>query len=530
MKKLNLSGTQINALPECIGSLSNLQILDASWMQISTLPESIGNLSNLQSLDLSNSKISALPESIGNLICLQSINLCGTKICVLPGSFGNLTNLHTLDLSASKIHILPGCICNLTNLQVLMLSCTQINNLPDSIGCLTNLQEINLFGSKINTLPNSIGNLTNLRAINLFDSQISTLPNSIGNLINLQELDLSWTKISVLPDSIGNLTNLRKIDLFNSKISALPDSIGNLSNLKRLDLRGLRLQQLPRSLFNLGLNFSFNEFSWDGINLDCTTLSTQPISLFHQPRELIQAYYDAPKDTINDAKVIFLGDGGVGKSRTIKRLLNGGELGDYPTELTPGIDISSYRTTCNGHPVDLCIWDFGGQEIMHAMHRCFLTDRTCYVVMVSNRFGNRTQRARYWLKTIDSFAKNCPVILAVNLWDTDEGIDGVNGKLLEAEFDNLKKIITYSAKGSDKDHFNRLTEAIVEQASRLDSCGMEFPQSWAQYPHCSAGKTGEGNAVYQQGGLPQIVRGKWRNRPANLRLAAGVVQRPGGLF
>ncbi|MCD8051057.1 MAG: GTP-binding protein [Clostridiales bacterium] len=227
------------------------------------------------------------------------------------------------------------------------------------------------------------------------------------------------------------------------------------------------------------MDFFFGEYFGDTINLKGTTLATQPISLFHQPRELIQAYYDAPKVTINDAKVIFLGDGGVGKTRTIKRLLNGGEPGDYPTELTPGIEITDYPTTYEGHPVDLRIWDFGGQEIMHAMHRCFLTDRTCYVVMVSNRFGNRTQRARYWLKTIDSFAKNCPVILAVNLWDTDEGIDGVNGELLEQEFPNVKKIIPYSAKGSDKDHFNRLTEAIVEQASRLDSCGMEFPESWA---------------------------------------------------
>ncbi|MCD8189362.1 MAG: ADP-ribosylation factor-like protein [Clostridiales bacterium] len=201
--------------------------------------------------------------------------------------------------------------------------------------------------------------------------------------------------------------------------------------------------------------------------------------MFHQPRELIQAYYDASKVTINDAKVIFLGDGGVGKSRTIKRLLNGGEPGNYPTELTAGIDVSFYRTTYNGQDVGLRIWDFGGQEIMHAMHRCFLTGRTCYVVMVSNRAGNRTQRARYWLKTIESFAPNCPVILAVNLWDTDEGISGVNGELLAEEFPNVKKIITYSAKGSDKERFNTLTRGIVEQASLLDSCGMEFPKSWA---------------------------------------------------
>ncbi|MCD8352731.1 MAG: ADP-ribosylation factor-like protein [Clostridiales bacterium] len=242
----------------------------------------------------------------------------------------------------------------------------------------------------------------------------------------------------------------------------------------------MHLQEIPRSIFDLGLGFTFDKYPRDGISLYQTTLATQPVSLFHQPRELIQAYYDAPKTTINDAKVIFLGDGGVGKSRTIKRLLNGGEPGDYPTERTPGIDITSYTTTYKDRPVELRIWDFGGQEIMHAMHRCFLTDRTCYVVMVSNRFGNRTQRARYWLKTINSFAKDCPVILAVNLWDTDKGIDGINNELLAQEFPNVitQEPIVYSAKGSDKDHFNRLTKAIAEQANRLDSCGTEFPKRW----------------------------------------------------
>ncbi|MCD8008845.1 MAG: leucine-rich repeat domain-containing protein, partial [Clostridiales bacterium] len=383
--------------------------------------------------------------------------------------------------SNTQIGTLPDSIGNLSNLQVFYISNTQIGTLPDSIGNLSNLQVLYISNTQINALPEFIGSLSNLQRLDLHSTQISTLPDSIGNLTNLQALSLSFTQINTLPEFIGSLTNLQELDLSYTHINTLPDSFDNLTNLKRLYLNELRLQQIPRSLFELGLVFFFDECPSSGIDLSGTTLATQPISLFHQPPELIHAYYSSPKDTINDAKVIFLGDGGVGKSRTIKRLLNGGEPADYPTEMTPGIDISSYRTTYNGHPVDLRIWDFGGQEIMHAMHRCFLTGRTCYVVMVSNRAGNRTQRARYWLKTIESFAPNCPVILAVNLWDTDKGTDGINNELLAQEFPNVitQEPIVYSAKGSDKEHFNRLTEAIVEQASRLDSCGMEFPKSWA---------------------------------------------------
>ena len=105
-----------------------------------------------------------------------------------------------------------------------------------------------------------------------------------------------------------------------------------------------------------------------------------------------------------------MGDGGVGKTHTIMRLKNHGKLEEYKTETTEGIkiDITPYSAEYEGRTFDINFWDFGGQEIMHAMHRCFLTERTCYVVVLSNRAaGDYTPQARRWLQNIQSFAKNC---------------------------------------------------------------------------------------------------------------------------
>lgn len=60
--------------------------------------------------------------------------------------------------------------------------------------------------------------------------------------------------------------------------------------------------------------------------------------------------------------------------------------GTYPTETTPGIDITDFPVRQPNYNFDIHFWDFGGQEIMHAMHRCFLTSRTCYVVVICNRY------------------------------------------------------------------------------------------------------------------------------------------------
>ena len=81
----------------------------------------------------------------------------------------------------------------------------------------------------------------------------------------------------------------------------------------------------------------------------------------------------------------FLGDGGVGKSYTIRRIRNGCKKADYQTEQTPGVEILDYTVPKDGDDYTIHFWDFGGQEILHSMHRCFLTDQTCYVVTVRTR-------------------------------------------------------------------------------------------------------------------------------------------------
>ena len=79
------------------------------------------------------------------------------------------------------------------------------------------------------------------------------------------------------------------------------------------------------------------------------------------------------------------------------------------------------------------------------MHRCFLTTRTCYVVVVCNRMRDLTGQARYWLNNINSFAEGSPVILAINLWD-DIPTWELDSTRLHREFPNLVQIIPYSAK------------------------------------------------------------------------------------
>lgn len=183
---------------------------------------------------------------------------------------------------------------------------------------------------------------------------------------------------------------------------------------------------------------------------------------------------------INEAKVIFLGDGEVGKTYTIKRLLRGGEIETvenehlYKTQMTHGIIIKDYS-----HPdsnLKIKLWDFGGQAIMHSMHRCFLTERTCYVIMISTRTANQMEQARYWLRNVEAFAAGSPVLIVVNRWG--KMTDKIDSHRLKSEFSNIRDIFYFSAKNSPKEEFMMLERMIYNHAQQLDTCSVEFPAAW----------------------------------------------------
>ena len=450
-----MSFTQITDLSG-IEHLTNLQTLDFEGTKITDL-SGIENLTKLQWLDLRRTQITDL-SGIENLTNLQKLNLSFTQITDLSG-IEHLTNLQTLDFVGTKITDLSG-IEKLTNLQSLDLSHTQIANLS-GVEKLTNLQSLDLAGTKIADLS-GVEKLTNLRLLYLSNTQIADL-SGIEKLAKLQELWLNGMRIDT-----NELKRLSK-----------------LKNLRLLDLRYLKLAKIPRQLFELKLTFNtIAESTYYSTNSEIylygTELTQQPISLFEQDRSLIEEYYNSKKMQLGEAKVVFLGDGGVGKTHTIKRIEEKGEKIKPIQGETPGISITSIKNFDDAG-LDIQFWDFGGQDIMHSMHRCFLTERTCYVVVITQRQSDINKQARYWLNNIKSFAPNSPVIIFENIWDEKPYGGDLDKRQLKEEFPNIQRPIrSFSAAFAEKNEFDLLIEDIRAVAGELDSVKMEFPEKWAK--------------------------------------------------
>ena len=186
-----------------------------------------------------------------------------------------------------------------------------------------------------------------------------------------------------------------------------------------------------------------------------------------------------PEHPVHEMKVIFLGDGDAGKSQIIARLLRDGQQSeDFPEISTPGIQVWDKNYMVGDWKIQAHFWDFGGQEILHSMHRLFLTNRTLYVVVLNVRNGNQDERARYWLNNVRSFTNGAPVLLVLNKMDMNRNAS-VNEHGLREMYPSLTEIIKMSALCDSRAEFEQnFHEALKRQIITFGSVEMPLPSSW----------------------------------------------------
>ena len=370
-------------------------------------------------------------------------------------------------------------------------SFTQLTHLPE-LEKLTQLTELDLVDCEsLAELP-ELENLTQLTKLCLSKwKKLTKLP-GLEKLTQLKELDVfACHNLTELP-GLEHLTQLTELSLiYCSSILEIPTAIRNLRNLRRLMLDYMSLQTLPDWLPEIAESFSLDLFPKAGsrkavISLCATTVEDIPdMSIFEQPFEVIEEFFrkrrEGQTQMLNEIKVVFLGDGEAGKSHTIARLMNdGGDPVNYTDQATPGIIIKHKNYRVDGRTFRVNYWDFGGQEIMHSMHRIFLTGRTMYVVLLNARDDTQGDRAKYWLHNIKSFAPDAPVLLVLNKIDQNPNAS-VDERDLRGRCEKLTKVVRLSAKDFSQEDFNReFTEVLKSEIIKTGFLDSQWPTNWKQ--------------------------------------------------
>ena len=446
---LYLSENQIAQIPEVLANLTNLTLLHLRSNQITQIPEALAKLTNLTQLNLKSNQITQIPESLGNLTNLTHLYLSNNQITQIPEVFADLTNLTLLELSNNQITQIPKSLADLTNLTLLELSDNQITQIPESLTKLTNLTRLHLSYNQIIQIPEVIANLTNLILLNLSYNQIIQIPEVIANLNNLIHLYLSYNQITQIPESLGNLTNLTLLNLSNNQITKIPEVLESLPELEKLDLRENPLPISPEIL----------ESSDEADSIE---------KIFNYLRLL----RSGDKPPLNEAKLLLIGQSNVGKTSLIERLIRNKYYKNQPQ--TDGLNIETWPIKVNTKKIRLNVWDFGGQEIYHATHQFFLTKRSLYLLVCNCRTSEEENRIEYWLKLIESFGGQSPVIIVGNKKD-EQPLD-INRKALRDKYPNIQAIIETSCQ--DNIGIDELRTAIFQQVGKFKEVYDLLPLTW----------------------------------------------------
>ncbi|MFM9265713.1 leucine-rich repeat domain-containing protein [Tychonema sp. BBK16] len=490
---LFLDNNQITSIPDAIAQLSQLTTLNLSenQIQITKIPDAIAQLSNLAELDLSDNQIAQIPDALAKL-CealiqlpnLTKLLLRNNQIAQVPDALeklyealGQLPNLTSLDLSDNQIGQIPDALCQLFNLTELVLYNNQITQIPDAIGQLSKLTDLFLNSNQITQIPEILGQLSNLTRLSLSWNQITEIPEILGQVSNLTRLQIRNNQITQIPEVIGQLSHLTWLELSENQITSIPEAIGQLSNLTELRLTNNQIEKIPECLETLPklekLDLRRNPLPISPEVLGPANLREDPgtpAAIFNYLRQL----RSGEVLPLNEAKVLLVGQGSVGKTSLINRLTHNQYNPSEPQ--TDGLNITNWQITVNTKPVKLNVWDFGGQEIYHATHQFFLTKRSLYLLVSNCRTSEDENRLEYWLKLIQSFGDASPVILVGNKCD-EQPLD-LNRKALRDKYPNIKAIIETSCQTGTG--IDELRSAIHTEISQLKEVYDLLPLSWFQ--------------------------------------------------
>lgn len=412
-------------------------------------------------LNLDNIELESLPPEIFELKWIKRLTARNNNIRVIPKKIKELHLLREIDLSNNKITFLPKIISELKDLEEINLNDNNIREFPEEITLLSKLSILFISDNLIGKIPNSISLNKNLISLDISKNLLTNIPLGICDLLGLENLDINSNLIINIPKEIFQLNNLRYLDLSSNLLSKLPQTIRNIPLLKYFKVDGNHIHFPAVEILNIdSLGFA------DIIGI----------------RNYFTELYKSNGTKINEIKLIFVGNGRVGKTSTLNRL----KFGEFNKNevSTHGINIEKLILNIGEDEIITCnVWDFGGQDIFHATHRFFLTSRALYLLFwtKNNDFSDENEFSiDYWLDAIKVLGKSSPVIMVQNKIDKVI-FDLENSTFLRKEF-NVKNFVNISAyKNKNLNILLEIIKNTLKSENKLSSIyGYILPNSWGK--------------------------------------------------
>lgn len=481
-----------NYSPSCLKSIienTNLsEVMLIALNKTSKIDLEQYNLSNIKKLTIATSD---------NLEIIVNSNLPSLENFVVHGSIGsslNTANVKILlpeqlkELTLIDCHIeTPGFhnkCRNLKKLTLLGLS-TDSENISNIIENNT-IIDIHIDGQIFKNSHTKNWNLSKTLRLNLSDCKIENL-NFIRNADKLKELDLYNCGLTSFPSNLPR--NLNKLVLRRNKgITELPSSPPE--NINFINVEDCSIVNIPKHyLLNHSIithkTYPFEEQEEpNALAIYNNPIENPPIEILKGSRENILSYVKSmigKSNILNEAKIIFVGDGSVGKTSLMKRLVF--DQFDATESQTDGIEIEPYVVDLGQEGVvNSTIWDFGGQQILQATHQLFLSKRSIYVLVVEDRKNDKhkDQDIEQWLTQVNSLGGRPPILVVKNKIDENPNSD-IQTQKLKSKFPNIIDFFEVSCQ--KRIGLEKLNQALYECIRSLPMRKIALPKNWLDVKH-----------------------------------------------
>ncbi|KAG8554536.1 hypothetical protein GDO81_003821 [Engystomops pustulosus] len=317
LKTLYLAENEISKLPaRAFAGLPNLEWLDLSKNKLddSGLSHDVfKNLTKLKRLNLDGNRLTALPQLPTSL---QELKVNDNKLLELnQHSFRGLGNLLTLEMEGNGFHdgnVSPLTLRPLKKLIYLRLNRNHFRAVPS--GLPASIQELHLDNNRIEVVSEGILNKTlNLSVIVLSNNRLQEdriAPRAWIHLMNVESLDLSHNRLVHVPSFLPR--GIKQLILHHNQIELIPGYVfahmrpgleflhmshnnlrddgvhavsffGLYKSLNELLLDNNHFQSIPRGMLNLKalqvLRLSFNKIRYVPLNSICDTRISEDSNL-----------------------------------------------------------------------------------------------------------------------------------------------------------------------------------------------------------------------------------------------------------
>lgn len=397
--------------------------LSIARLQLTSLPKTLLDLKDLESLEIRDTAIHELPIWIGELTSLTSLQMFGDGVLRLPESLLQLSNLRFLNIAGHNCNASMEVISRLKQLSQLWLQNMTLTTLPDIFRKLNQLESLILYNTRLTEMPTWIGEFKALKSLNLNRNQLHSLPSTMTNMELLEELDLQNNAFTSMPPVLHKLRALRSLVLANNSSLSIPKEILTSSNAQKILAYDRKLKE------------------------------------------------GGEARALNEAKMILVGRGAVGKTTLVHKLVHGKFVQKHKTK---GIKVSDWIIKDGKEEITTHVWDFGGQEIMHGTHQFFLTERALYILVLAGREDREDDDALYWLKMISAFGSGSPVLVVLN--KLKEHRFEVDEEALKEKYPNIVGFFETDCKANLG--IRKLRQAAEAQIRSMESVKKRFPAAW----------------------------------------------------